>query len=135
VASPPEADPGGFRSLTTRLIAWTLVSVGAVYLVTGVVSNALGRRAGIAAAEREAESETAATASRIDDVLHSIEERTLALGEALFVLAPAGEDAGVLLRRFIEGNGDVHGGAIAWNAGARGSLRGGGPPTQRSGDR
>ena len=47
----------------------------------------------IAAAEREAANETESAASHVDDVLHSIEERTLALGEALFVLAPAGEDA------------------------------------------
>ncbi len=104
MAPPAEAAPGGFRSLTTRLIVWTLVAVFAVYAATVFVSNALGRRAAIAAAEREAASETESAASRVDDVLHSIEERTLALGEALFVLAPAGEDASRLLRRFIEGN-------------------------------
>jgi sigma-B regulation protein RsbU (phosphoserine phosphatase) len=115
LAPAADAAPGGFRSLTTRLIVWTLVAVFAVYAATVFVSNALGRRAAIAAAEREAASETESAASRVDDVLHSIEERTLALGEALVVLAPSDEDASRLLRRFIEGNGDVHGGAIAWN--------------------
>jgi phosphoserine phosphatase RsbU/P len=123
VASPDEAARGGFRSLTTRLIVWTLVSVGAVYLLTGFVSNGLARGAAIAAAEHEAEGQTAAAVSRIDDVLHSIEERTLALGEALSVLAPTEENAGALLRRFIEGNGDVHGGAIAWNPGTPAERR------------
>ena len=117
------APPGGFRSLTTRLIVWTLVAVGAVYVVTVVVSNSLARRTAISAAEREAVNETEAAASRVEDVLHSIEERTLALGEALSVLAPAEEDADRLLRRFVEGNRDVHGGAIAWNPGPRGERR------------
>ncbi len=80
---PPDAPTSGFRSLTTRLIVWTLVAVGAVYLATVVVSNGLARRMAIAAAEREAVNETEAAASHVEDVLHSIEERTLALGDAL----------------------------------------------------
>ena len=42
----------------------------------------------IAAAEREAVNETEAAVSRVEDLLHSVEERTLALGEALSVLGP-----------------------------------------------
>jgi len=120
---PPDAPRGGFRSLTTRLIVWTLVAVGAVYLATVVVSNSLARRMAIAAAEREAVNETEAAVSHVEDVLHSIEERTLALGEALSVLSPAGEDADRLLRRFVEGNRDLFGGAIAWAPGPRGEHR------------
>jgi sigma-B regulation protein RsbU (phosphoserine phosphatase) len=123
MTSPPDAPGGGFRSLTTRLIVWTLVSVGAVYVATVFVSNALARRMAIAAAEREAVNETDAAASHVEDVLHSIEERTLALGETLSVLAPGGEDADRLLRRFVEGDADVFGGAIAWTPGPRAERR------------
>jgi sigma-B regulation protein RsbU (phosphoserine phosphatase) len=115
--------PKGFRSLTTRLIVFTLLAVGAVYVATVVVSNRLARRMAIEAAEREAVNETEAAVSRVEDVLHSIEERTLALGEALSVLAPRGEDADRLLRRFVEGNRDVYGGAIAGVPGPRGERR------------
>jgi sigma-B regulation protein RsbU (phosphoserine phosphatase) len=123
VASSPDAPARGFRSLTARLIVWTLLAVGAVYVTTVVASNGLARRMAISAAEREAANETEAAASRVDDVLHSIEERTLALGQALSVLAPAGEDADRLLHRFVGGNRDVHGGAIAWNPGPPGERR------------
>jgi sigma-B regulation protein RsbU (phosphoserine phosphatase) len=123
MSSAPHAPTGGFRSLTTRLIVWTLLSVGAVYLATVFVSNALARRMAIAAAEREAVNETEAAVGHVDDVLHSIEERALALGDALSVLAPRGDEADRLLRRFVEGNPDVHGAAIAWKAGPRGEER------------
>jgi sigma-B regulation protein RsbU (phosphoserine phosphatase) len=115
--------PRGFRSLTTRLIAWTLLAVGAVYVTTVVVSNRLARREAIAAAEREAINETEGAVSRVEDVLHSIEERTLALGDALSVLVPRGGEPDLLLRRFVEGNRDVYGGAIAWVPGPRGERR------------
>jgi sigma-B regulation protein RsbU (phosphoserine phosphatase) len=120
---PPDAPRSGFRSLTTRLIVWTLLSVGAVYTATVVVSNTLARRMAISAAEREAANETEAAVSHVDDVLHSIEERTLALGEALSVLAPGRDDADRLLRRFVEGDPDVHGGAIARVPGPRGERQ------------
>jgi sigma-B regulation protein RsbU (phosphoserine phosphatase) len=123
VTAPRDAPKGGFRSLTIRLIVWTLAAVGAVYVATVYVSNGLARRMAIAAAEREAVNETEAAVSHVDDVLHSIEERTLALGEALSVLTPGRDDADRLLRRFVEGNRDVHGGAIAWVPGPRGERR------------
>jgi len=124
-AMAPSSDPpaGGFRSLTTRLIAWTLVAVGGVYVATLVVSNGLARRMAIAAAEREAVNETEAAVSRVEDVLHSVEERTLALGEALSVLGPREADVDPLLRRFVEGNRDLYGAAIAWAPGSRGDHR------------
>lgn len=87
--------------------------MGVVYLATVVVSNRLARRMAISAAEREAANEVEAAVSRVEDVLHSIEERTLALAEALSVLSPGPQDADRLLRRLVEGNRDVYGGAIA----------------------
>jgi phosphoserine phosphatase RsbU/P len=123
MAPPPGSPPRGFRSLTTRLIVWTLVAVGGVYAATLVTSNGLARRMAIAAAEREAIDETETGVSRIEDVLHSVEERTLALGEALTVLAPREADADALLRRFVQGNRDLYGAAIAWAPGPRGERR------------
>ena len=123
MASPSDTPAGGFRSLTTRLIVWTLLAVGGVYLVAVTVSNTIARRMAIAAAEREAVNETEAAVSRVEDLLHSVEERTLALGEALSVLGSREPDADRLLRRFVEGNRDVYGGAIAWVPGARGERR------------
>jgi len=124
-AMAPSSDPpaGGFRSLTTRLITWTLVAVGGVYVATLVVSNGLARRMAIAAAEREAVNETEAAVSRVEDVLHSVEERTLALGDALSVLGPREAGVDPLLRRFVQGNRDLYGAAIAWAPGPRGDHR------------
>jgi sigma-B regulation protein RsbU (phosphoserine phosphatase) len=120
----PSVPPArGFRSLTTRLIAWTLVAVGAVYVATVFISNGLARSQAIAAAEREAANETDAAVGHVDDVLHSIEERTLALGAAHSVLHPGEDDSDRLLRGFVEGNEDLHGGAIAWAPGHRGEHR------------
>ncbi len=119
----PTNQPGGFQSLTTRLIVWTLLSTGAVYVATVAVSNALARRLAIEAAEREAVNETEAAANRVEDLLHSIEERTLALGEALSVLSPEPKDADRLLRAFVLGNRDLYGAAIAWRPGPRGEHR------------
>ena len=92
-------------------------------MATVAVSNALARRLAIEAAEREAVNETEAAANRVDDLLHSIEERTLALGEALSVLNPTPADADRLLRAFVEGNRDLYGAAIAWLPGPRGEHR------------
>ena len=119
-SSPPTR---GFRSLTARLIVWTLLAVGGVYVATVAVSNALARRMAMAAAEREAVNETEAAVSRVEDLLHSIEERTLALGEALSVLGPRDADVDPLLRRFVQGNRDLYGAAIAWVPGPRGERR------------
>jgi sigma-B regulation protein RsbU (phosphoserine phosphatase) len=120
MTSAPLPPATGFRSLTTRFIVWTLVSVGAVYVATVVVSNGLARRQAIAAAEREAVNVTEAAVGHVDDVLHSIEERTLALGDAVSVVRPDEGEADQLLLRFVLGNHDLHGGAIAWAPGTRG---------------
>ena len=96
--------------------------MGGVYVATVAVSNALARRMAMAAAEREAVNETEAAVSRVEDVLHSVEERTLALGEALSVLGPRDADVDPLLRRFVQGNRDLYGAAIAWVPGAAGGA-------------
>jgi len=105
---------GGFRSLTRRLIVWTLLLTGTVYLMSVAVSNAVARRLAIEAAEREAVNEVDAAANQVEDLLHSVEQRTLALGDALSVLDPSPTTAERLLRAFVEGNRDLYGGAIAW---------------------
>ena len=119
----PSPPAGGFRSLTARLIVWTLLAVGGVYGVTVTVSNAMARRMAMAAAEREAVNETEAAVSRVEDLLHSVEERTLALGEALSVLGPREAEVDPLLRRFVQGNRDLYGAAIARAPGPRGERR------------
>ncbi|MGD8895261.1 MAG: SpoIIE family protein phosphatase [Acidobacteriota bacterium] len=121
---PTHDSDRGFRSLTTRLIVWTLLAVGAVYVVTVVVSNSLGRRMALAAAEREAVNESDALASRVQDVLHAVEERTLVLARAVETLAPGDEDLGRLLRAFVPGNAEVYGAAVAFAPGT-GPGRGG----------
>jgi phosphoserine phosphatase RsbU/P len=114
--------PRGFRSLTTRLIAWTLPAVAGVYLTTVVVSNTMGRRAAIAAAEREAVNEAEAVVNLVGDLLHAVEGRTVALAEAIETLQPGAEGMDRLLRRFVAGQADVFGAAIAFEPRA---LRGG----------
>ncbi len=115
-----ESEPArrGFRSLTTRLIVFTLLATGGVYAVTLAVSNALARRMAFAAAGREAENETEEAASRIQDVLHAAEEQTRVLAQALEALDPDRAASERLLRRFVPGNPDVWGAAIAFAPGA-----------------
>jgi sigma-B regulation protein RsbU (phosphoserine phosphatase) len=108
----------GFRSLTTRLIVWALLSVGAVYVMTLAISNGLARRMAIAAAAREADNETDAAVKGIRDVLHAVEEQTIVLTETLEALQPESEGMERLLRRFVLGNSDVFGAAIAFAPGA-----------------
>jgi sigma-B regulation protein RsbU (phosphoserine phosphatase) len=109
----------GFRSLTTRFIVWTLIAVGAVYLVTVVVSNSLARRMALDAAEREAANETDDAAGRVADVLHSVEERTRVLADVLTTLDPAEDDLQRLLSDFVLGHPQVFGAAIAFEPGER----------------
>lgn len=116
--------PFGFRSLTTRLIAWTLLAVGGVYVVTLVTSNTLSRRMAFAAAEREAENETEGAASRIQDLLHAAEERARGLAVAVESLDPAPAGIERLLRRFVSSNPDLWGAAIAFEPGAVAGRRG-----------
>ena len=112
--TPIEGPERGFRSLTTRLIVWTLLAVGAVYAVTVVVSNSLSRRMALGAAEREAANEIDSLASRVQDVLHAVEERTIVLAKAVETLEPDDEGLDRLLRRFVPGNPQVYGAAVAF---------------------
>jgi sigma-B regulation protein RsbU (phosphoserine phosphatase) len=108
----------GFRSLTTRLIVWTLLAVGGIYVTTVVVSNSLARRMALAAAEREAVNELDAVVSRVQDVLHAVEERTVVLAKAVATLDPEAEGLDRLLRGFIPGSSRIYGAAIAFEPGA-----------------
>jgi phosphoserine phosphatase RsbU/P len=110
--------PAGFRSLTTRLIVWTLLSVGGVYVATVLVSSGLARRMAIAAAAREADNETDAAVKSIRDVLHAVEEQTMVLAETLETLQPDAPGMDRLLRRFVPGNRDVFGAGITFAPGS-----------------
>lgn len=100
--------PPRFSSITTRLIAWSLLACGGVYLATGVVSNALARRMTLAAAERETTSRAEAAAGRIEGLLTSIEERTRMLGEEAAHGGSAAEALRPLVRRFLERSPEIH---------------------------
>ena len=110
-------EPSGFRSLTARLIAWTLLAVGGVYAATLVTSNTLSRRMAFAAAEREAQNETEAAASRVQDMLHAAEERARVLAAAVEALQPNASGLDRLLQRFVSDSPDVWGAAVAFEPG------------------
>ena len=89
-----------FHSLTTRLIVWTLVLTGAVYVTTIGLSNREGRRTAIAQAEREAHNATEAAARAAEDVLDTVEASTAALARSVSELHPAPDALGRLVDRF-----------------------------------
>jgi phosphoserine phosphatase RsbU/P len=93
-----------FHSLTTRLITWSLVITGVVYLSATSLSNRAGRRAAIAAAEREANDDTDAAALAVEDVLHTAEESAAALARAVSELQRAPDAIDRLVRRFSTDN-------------------------------
>jgi sigma-B regulation protein RsbU (phosphoserine phosphatase) len=88
------------HSLATRLIVWSLVVTGAVYLLTIGLSNRAGRQTAIAAAQREAYAGADAAARSIDDVLHAVEESGAALGRTVSELEPDRDALGRLVERF-----------------------------------
>jgi sigma-B regulation protein RsbU (phosphoserine phosphatase) len=96
-----------FRSITTRLIAWTLALTGAVFILTIALSNREGRRTATAAAEREAEHVTESTARLVDDVLHAVEESVSALERAISELGPDTDARDRLVQRFSSDNRDT----------------------------
>ncbi len=106
--TPNAGSARGFRSLTTRLIVWTLLAVGGIYAATVVVSNGLQRRMALAAAEREAVNETDAAVSHVEDALHAVEERTLVLANVVETLEPGAEDLDRLLRVFVPRHPEVY---------------------------
>ena len=89
-----------FRSLTTRLIVWSLVLTGAVYVTTIGLSNREGRRTAIAEAEREAHNATESAARAVEDVLDTVEASTAALATTVSELHPAPDALGRLVDRF-----------------------------------
>ena len=95
-----------FGRLTTRLIGWSLVVSGAVYIATIGLSNRAGRRAAIAAAEREASYATDAAAREVEGALQTVEESVAALGRAVSELRPDAAARQRLLARFAADQGE-----------------------------
>ena len=96
-----------FHSLTARLITWTLVITGVVYVTANSLSNRAGRRAAIAAAEREANDDTDAAALAVQDTLHTAEESAAAVARAVSELRPTPDALERLVRRFSSDNRDT----------------------------
>jgi len=96
-----------FRSLTTRLIVWSLALTGLVYVTAISLSNREGRRTAIAAAEREANDDTDAAAFAVEDVLHAAEESAAGLARAVSELHPEPDALARLVRRFSLDNQDT----------------------------
>jgi sigma-B regulation protein RsbU (phosphoserine phosphatase) len=93
-----------FNSLTTRLIAWSLILTGVVYVTAIGLSNNQGRRTAIRAAEREATNDTDAAGYAVEDVLDAAEESAASLARSVSELQPSREDLARLVRRFSEDN-------------------------------
>jgi phosphoserine phosphatase RsbU/P len=108
----------GFRSLTTRLILWILLAGGTVFGATVWSSNRLAREAALRAAEQEAARAATTSASRVREVLRSVEETSELLGAAVESLDPDPGPLALLLGRFVLGNPDVHASAAAFEPGA-----------------
>ena len=89
-----------FKSLTTRLIVWSLAVTGAVFVTTIALSNLAGRQAAIAAAEREAHNSAEAAAREVEDVLDTVEASTAALARAVSELRPDPDALARLVSRF-----------------------------------
>src|SRR5215510_6976808 len=93
-----------FRSLTTRLIVWSLALTGFVYVTTIGLSNREGRRTAMEAAEREAANDTDAAAFGVEDVLDVAEESAAALARSISELQPSRDVIDRLVRRFSADN-------------------------------
>ena len=104
----------GFHSLTWRLVAWILGSVGLVYLGTLLYSDSLSRDLIVAGAENEAVNVTRAYVKDIGDGLRSVEERTELLAEVLGTLAPSKDELDEVLRTFVSGSDIVYGSTVAF---------------------
>lgn len=96
-----------FGRLTIRLIAWSLLLTGSVFLTTISLSNRAGRRAALAAAEREAYSATDAAALEVEGALQTVEESVAALARAVSELHPDPGALDRLLRRFAADQGEM----------------------------
>jgi sigma-B regulation protein RsbU (phosphoserine phosphatase) len=96
-----------FRSITTRLIVWTLLLTGAVYILTIGLSNRFGRATAIAAAEREANNDTDAAVFAVDDVLDMVEESTASLARTVSELQLSREQIDRIVGRFSSDKRDI----------------------------
>ncbi len=96
-----------FSRLASRLIAWSLVVSGTVYVTTIGLSNRAGRRAALAAAEREASNATDAAALEVEGALNEVDESVGALARAVSELSPASESLARLVRRFAADESDT----------------------------
>jgi sigma-B regulation protein RsbU (phosphoserine phosphatase) len=110
-----------FRSLTTRLIFWTLLASGAVLVATLVASNRIARQTAVVAAEQEAHQAAERLANRIRVVLSAVEESAELLAAALETLDLRPATTESLLRRFVANEQDIYGAAAAY---APGEVRG-----------
>ena len=117
-----------FRSVTTRLIFWTVLASGLVFTATLVVSNRIARNAALRAAEIEARQATDRLANRIAAVLAAVEESAQLLAETLETLEPDRPATERLLRRYVASEQDIAGAAAAYAPGAAGR----GPLAQRA---
>lgn len=96
-----------FTRLTTRFITWSLLVSGSVYVITIGLSNRAGRRAALAAAEREASNATDAAGLEVEGALRTVEESVDALARAVSELHPDGDALERLLRRFAADQGEM----------------------------
>ena len=107
----------GVHSLTWRLVAWILGSVGLVFLGTLLYSDALSRDLIVAAAGSEAANVTRAYVKDIQNGLQSIEGRTELLAEVVGTVSPPQEELGEILRTFVSGSEAIYGSTVAFTPG------------------
>jgi sigma-B regulation protein RsbU (phosphoserine phosphatase) len=110
-----------FRSLTTRLIFWTLLASGVVLVSTLWASNRIARQTAVAAAEQQARQTAERLANRVRGVLSAVEESAELLAAALETLDMRPGQTERLLRRFVASEEDIYGAAAAY---APGETRG-----------
>lgn len=118
----PVTPPRGFRSLTTRLIAWVLLACGGIFLLTAGYSNTRARRMAEELAGSEAEAEARRVVADLVGGLRRLEEATRLLATAVEMLEPSGPELEALLREFLATRPRVFGATVAfapgeWRAG------------------
>lgn len=106
-----------FRSLTTRLITWTLLASGLVLVATLWLSNRVARETAIEAAEQEARLVAERIASRVRGVLTAAEETAQLLAATLETVELPEAATESLLRRYVASEQDVYGAAAAFAPG------------------
>ena len=110
--------PTGFRSLTTRLIVWVLLSCGGIFVVTLRLSNTASRNTAEQVARAEAEAEAGRVIARIESSLLRAEDGVGQLAATIEELDPADAELEALLRRFVAAHPRAFGAAAAFEPGA-----------------